>query len=183
MYNTFSRVLTSSIDGYTGSVPRVSRSSITWFRGPSRKKEGERARRGNRFHRSVPRKEKEKEEKDGIAKEREKAGRFCSTAPDEARVALLLRKRDSRRKNEDITVPTGSSPPSSGVSSLRLWSGWWDDSGDLRLPRMSNSLAMQFLASRWNLHCLGSTTGYNCASGSWPKPKRERASGPMFRWL
>lgn len=61
------------------------------FRGPSRKKEGERARRRYRFHRPLPKKEKEKEEKeDGIAKEREKAGRFCSTAPNEARVALLF---------------------------------------------------------------------------------------------
>ncbi|KAH0952597.1 hypothetical protein HN011_005131 [Eciton burchellii] len=40
---------------------------------------------------------------DGIAKEREKDGRFCSTAPEEARIALL-QQRGSRRRNEDITV-------------------------------------------------------------------------------
>lgn len=149
----------------------MSRSSATWSRGPSRKREGERAKRGTDFTGLFRRKRKRKKRKTESRKKGRRPGAFVPTAPDEARVALLF----GRETLDDVRMKTLLSPLAAVLH--RVFSACEREGLELRLvrrqledpclPRCSNSLAMQFLASRWNLHCLGSTTdGYSCASGS-----------------
>lgn len=103
--------------------------------------------------------------------EKEKDERFCSTAPDEAASRSSLLERGSRRIQGMKTLL-------SALILRRAFSGPGREDASKRCPRMSNSLVVQFPTSRWNLHHLESTSAYSSSrtSGSWPKPKRERAS-------